>query len=74
MGRPRATGFLAVGRDPVAVDATCARAIGLDPARLPYLAEAAEFLGNLEERRIRQRGERGNHRHPLLRGVLGRLR
>ena len=31
MGKPRATGFLAVGRDPVAVDATCARAIGLDP-------------------------------------------
>ncbi len=60
MGKPRATGFLAVGRDPVAVDATCARAIGLDPARLPYLAEAAEFLGNLEERRIRQRGERAD--------------
>jgi len=58
MGKPRATGFLAMGRDPVAVDATCARAIGLDPARLPYLVDASAFLGNAEARRIRHRGER----------------
>jgi uncharacterized protein (DUF362 family) len=58
MGKARPTGFLAMGRDPVAVDATCARAIGLDPARLQYLADAAEFLGNADERRIRHRGER----------------
>ena len=31
MGRPRQAGFVALGSDPVAVDATCARAIGLDP-------------------------------------------
>jgi uncharacterized protein (DUF362 family) len=58
MGRPRATGFLALGRDPVAVDATCARAIGLEPQKLPYIAEAARFLGNAAERRIRHLGER----------------
>ena len=58
MGKPRATGFLAMGTDPVAVDATCARAIGLDPARLQYLADASEFLGNADERRVRHRGER----------------
>ena len=57
MGRPRATGFLAMGRDPVAVDATCARAMGIDPARLPYLEMASGFLGHLDEGRIRQRGE-----------------
>lgn len=57
MGRPRATGFLAMGRDPVAVDATCARAIGIDPARLPYLQQASAFLGHLDERKIRHRGE-----------------
>ena len=28
-----------------------------DPARLPYLAEAGRFLGNLESARIEQRGE-----------------
>jgi uncharacterized protein (DUF362 family) len=58
MGRPRATGFIAIGQDPVAVDATCARAIGIDPRRLGYLAEASRFLGNLDERRIQHRGER----------------
>lgn len=57
MGRPRHTGFIAMGRDLVAVDATCARVIGLDPARMPYLAEAGRFLGNLDNGRIQQRGE-----------------
>jgi uncharacterized protein (DUF362 family) len=57
MGRPKATGFIAMGRDPVAVDATCARAMGLDPAKLPYLGIASRFLGHLDEARIRQRGE-----------------
>ncbi|MCA1563036.1 MAG: DUF362 domain-containing protein [Acidobacteria bacterium] len=57
MGRPRHAGFIAMGRDLVAVDATCARIIGLDPARMPYLAEAGRFLGNLDNSRIQQRGE-----------------
>jgi uncharacterized protein (DUF362 family) len=57
MGRPRSLGFLAMSRDLVAVDATCARIIGLDPMKLMYLAEAARFLGNVEEHRIDQRGE-----------------
>jgi uncharacterized protein (DUF362 family) len=57
MGTPRAAGFIAIGRDPVAVDATCARAIGLDPAKLAYLAMAGGVLGHLDEARIRQRGE-----------------
>jgi len=56
-GHARPLGFVAMGRDPTAVDATCARIIGLDPARLTYLAEAARFLGNIDERRIHQRGE-----------------
>jgi uncharacterized protein (DUF362 family) len=58
MGKPRATGFLAFGLDPVAVDATCARAIGLEPQKLPYIAEAAQFLGNAAESRIPHLGER----------------
>ena len=58
MGKPRATGFLAFGLDPVAVDATCARAIGLEPQKLPYIVEAAQFLGNAAESRIRHLGER----------------
>ena len=57
MGTPRKLGVIAMGTDPVAVDATCARLIGLDPSRLEYLANAAAFLGNIDSRRIEHRGE-----------------
>ena len=57
MGRPKQTGFLAMGQDLVAVDATCARLIGFDPARIQYLALAGDFLGNIDERHIEHRGE-----------------
>jgi len=57
MGRPRATGFVAMGGDLVAVDATCARIIGFEPGRIPYLSEASAFLGNLSAGAIDQRGE-----------------
>jgi uncharacterized protein (DUF362 family) len=58
MGRPRPMGFVAMGADLVAVDATCARIIGLDPAKVPYLSLAGAFLGNIVNERIEQRGER----------------
>src|SRR5262245_12066486 len=58
MGRPRQTGFLAMGEDLVAVDATCARLIGFEPAKIQYLAWAGDFLGNLDERHIEHRGEK----------------
>jgi uncharacterized protein (DUF362 family) len=58
MGTARRTGFLAMGTDPVAVDATCARIMGLDPSKLEYLRLASEFLGNTDARRIGQAGER----------------
>lgn len=57
MGRARPVGVLIMGRDVVAVDATCARIMGIDPARVRYLAEAGQFLGNLSERRIEMTGE-----------------
>jgi len=57
MGKPRPVGFVAMGADPVAVDATCARVIGLDPQKIPYLKTAGEFLGHTDESRIDQRGE-----------------
>ncbi len=75
MGTRRRTGFLAVGTDVVAVDATCARVMGLDPAKMPYISMASRFLGNSDIRRIDQRGERVGryqtqfelleHLHPL---------
>ena len=56
-GRARPMGFLAMGPDVVAVDASCARIIGLDPQKMPYLREAGRFLGHVAEDRIEQRGE-----------------
>ena len=57
MGRPRAMGFLAMGSDLLAVDATCARMIGLDPSKMAYLSVPSGFLGNISDARIEQRGE-----------------
>ncbi len=50
-------GVLVFGEDPVAVDATSARLMTIDPRRVPYLAEAGRFLGHLAEDRIEQIGE-----------------
>jgi uncharacterized protein (DUF362 family) len=57
MGRPRSLGFVAMGSDPVAVDATCARVIGLDPEKIDYLYSAGRFLGLIDASRIEHRGE-----------------
>jgi len=57
MGTAKSVGCLVIGKDPVAVDATCARLIGLRPERLSYLESASAFLGNLAEERITQRAE-----------------
>ncbi len=57
MGKARHMGFVGLGTDLPAVDATCARVIGLDPAKLPYLKVAGNFLGNIGLSRIEQRGE-----------------
>ncbi|MEJ2006956.1 MAG: DUF362 domain-containing protein [Acidobacteriota bacterium] len=56
-GTPKASGVLVSGDDPVAVDATCARIMGLAPERIDYLKQASLLLGNLQEERIEQRGE-----------------
>jgi uncharacterized protein (DUF362 family) len=56
-GSPHPLGFIAMGTDTAAVDATCARAIGLDPEKLRYLERASHFLGNVTPDRVRQRGE-----------------
>ena len=57
MGSPKQTGFVAMGRDLVAVDATCSRVMNLNPALIPYLKEADRFLGNIDEARINHRGD-----------------
>jgi len=57
MGTPKPVGVIAMGTDPVAVDATCARLIGVDPEKVSYLSTASAFLGHLDADRIDQRGE-----------------
>jgi uncharacterized protein (DUF362 family) len=57
MGRARHVGCVVMGSDLVAVDATCARLMGLVPAKIDYLREAGQFLGNVTAERIVQRGE-----------------
>ncbi|HEX3107112.1 MAG TPA: DUF362 domain-containing protein [Terriglobales bacterium] len=45
-GSPRPLGVVVLSTDPVAIDATCARLMGLAPDRVAHLKEAAKFLGN----------------------------
>jgi uncharacterized protein (DUF362 family) len=56
MGSPKPAGVLVMGRNLPAVDATCARIMGIDPYRVRYLAEAWR-LGPISEKEIVQRGE-----------------
>ncbi|MEO8051390.1 MAG: DUF362 domain-containing protein, partial [Acidobacteriota bacterium] len=56
-GTRKQAGVLVMGSDLAAVDATCCRIMGIDPARVGYLQKAADTLGVIEESRIEQRGE-----------------
>ncbi len=56
-GTPKPAGVLVMGADLPAVDATCCRIMGIDPARVQYLNMASDNLGVTEEARIEQRGE-----------------
>jgi uncharacterized protein (DUF362 family) len=53
-GTARALRKVVLADDPVAADATCARLMGLDPARIEHIAEASRFLGNIKPAAIRQ--------------------
>jgi uncharacterized protein (DUF362 family) len=57
MGTPKRAGVIVMGRNLPAVDATCARIMGIDPYKVSYLAASSERLGPIRERQIRQRGE-----------------
>ena len=58
-GVPKFAGVLVAGRDPVAVDATCCRVMGIDPNRIGYLQLATRGTpGRLQQAAIRQLGER----------------
>jgi uncharacterized protein (DUF362 family) len=57
MGTPKPAGVLVVGRNLPAVDATCARIMGINPHRIRYLAGASGRLGAIREANVRQLGE-----------------
>lgn len=57
MGNPRHAGVLVMGTNLPAVDATCARIMGIDPSRIDHLARASGRLGPIREKNISQRGE-----------------
>lgn len=57
MGTPKQVGVLLMGTDVVAVDATAARLMRLRPERIPYIAEARHYLGNVAADRIQILGE-----------------
>src|ERR1035441_10834326 len=57
-GPPRNLGRIVLADDPVAADFVCTRLMGLNPLRVKYLAQAAEFLGNGAPERIVHLGER----------------
>jgi uncharacterized protein (DUF362 family) len=56
-GSPKPCGVIVMGDDPVAVDCTCARIMGLLPEQIEYLTQAALLLGHLKEEKIQQIGE-----------------
>lgn len=57
MGEPIAAGVLVMGCNPVSVDATCSRLMGIDPHRIKYLQMASGWLGSIGENAIENRGE-----------------
>jgi len=59
LGTAKQMGLVAVGADRLAVDATCARIMGFEPSRVPYLALAfQQGLGQMQPWLIQQQGER----------------
>lgn len=50
MGSPKNMGVLVLGKDPLAVDATCARMMGFEPGNIPYMTLAMPHIpGMLDE-------------------------
>ena len=56
-GTPKSANVLVFGNDPVAVDATCCRIMGLLPEKVKYLAGAGTLLGHVAAEKIEQLGE-----------------
>jgi len=58
LGNPISSGVIVMGRSAVAVDATCCRIMGIDPEKIDYLQAADNWLGVIDDNKIKQRGEK----------------
>jgi uncharacterized protein (DUF362 family) len=58
MGTPVQSNVLVMGRNFPAVDATCARIMGIKPNKILYLKGSSGWLGAIGETNIEQRGEK----------------
>jgi uncharacterized protein (DUF362 family) len=58
MGNPVTANVLVMGRNLPAVDATCARIMGINPEKIPYLKHASGRIGAIKESNVEQRGEK----------------
>jgi uncharacterized protein (DUF362 family) len=56
-GALKTAGVLILGDDPVAVDSTCARVMGLLPEKIKHIAQASTLLGHIQPEKIQQLGE-----------------
>jgi uncharacterized protein (DUF362 family) len=57
MGDPIKASTMVIGRNLPAVDATCARIMGINPEKVPYLKASEGNLGTIRKNNILQRGE-----------------
>ena len=58
MGTAKHAGVVVMGANLTAVDATCARLMGVNPAKVQHLKMASGILGPIRESHIEQRGEK----------------
>ncbi len=57
MGDPVKSNVMVMGSNLPAVDATCARIMGIDPTKISYLKHASGRIGSIKEVNVDQRGE-----------------
>ena len=57
MGDPMQANVMVMGANLPAVDATCARVMGINPHNITYLKYSSGRIGSINETNIEQRGE-----------------
>ena len=57
MGTPIQSNVIVIGKNLPAVDATCARIMGIDPKKIEYLNHSSGKIGSINDSNIEQRGE-----------------